>query len=274
MTASSPLHVIERGEGAPAFLLLHGFGASGRLWAEVIEHLAAAHRCLAPDLRGFGCSVGVPTRVDDHLDDLQELVATCGLTDYVLGGHSMGGKIAAAFAARRPPGLRALVLIAASPLGPEPMDKASRQQLLNGHGDQAAVESLVDRITATPVAPAARAAFVADNVSTSARAWRWWLESGSRDDLSARGSEIDKPVYVLAGSRDAALGVAAQNEAVRALKARRLSIVADAGHLLPLESPSACAAFLIAAARDEGGAKASGAGAAPSEVRSEAAGAC
>lgn len=258
---TTPLHVLDRGSGASAFLLLHGFGGSGRLWTEVMDRLAPTHRCVAPDLRGFGRSPGTSATVKDHVDDLEALVATCGLTDYVLAGHSMGGKIAAALTARQPRGLRALVLVAASPLSPEPMEEDARQMLLDGYGVPAAIEALVMQITAVPLPPADEAAFVADNLATSPAAWRWWLERGSREDLSARARKIRAPVYVLAGSRDPTLGVAVQNQTVRALGAARFTLAPDAGHLLPLEAPETCARLLLAAAGAAPRAIASGGGA-------------
>ena len=242
------LHVMDRGQGAPAFLLLHGFGSSSTLWDEVVEVLEPEHRCVAPDLRGFGRSSGAVARLDDHLDDLEALIRERGLADYVLAGHSMGGKIAAALAARRPAGLRSVVLTAASPLGPEPMTQSARTELLAAQGDAAAAEALVEKIAFAELRTEARVAFIADNVSTTPSAWRWWLEAGSREDLSRRASSIQAPVLVLAGSRDPVLGLAVQNEAVRLLRAERLVLSGAAGHLIPLEDPSTCLRVLRAAA--------------------------
>lgn len=50
------LHVRQAGRG-PAVLLLHGFPDSSALWDDVAPRLVAAgHRVIAPDLRGFGLS--------------------------------------------------------------------------------------------------------------------------------------------------------------------------------------------------------------------------
>jgi pimeloyl-ACP methyl ester carboxylesterase len=86
-------------------------------------------------------------------------------------------------------------------------------------------------------------------VNTALFAWRWWLEAGSREDLSRRASSIEAPVLVLAGSRDPVLGLAVQNEIVRLLHAERLVLSSAAGHLIPLEDPSSCVRLLRTAAR-------------------------
>ena len=50
------LHVVDEGSGSPV-LLLHGFPDSSALWRHQIPALVAAgHRVIAPDLRGFGAS--------------------------------------------------------------------------------------------------------------------------------------------------------------------------------------------------------------------------
>jgi pimeloyl-ACP methyl ester carboxylesterase len=141
------LQVAEQGRSEPALLLLHGFGGSKELWTDVVAGLPPGRRTIAPDLRGFGGSPGAVTCIDDHLDDLAALARERALADYVVVGHSMGGKLAAAHAARRPVGLRAVALIASSPLGPEPMEEDARAMLLNQHGDPQAMEALVDQIT-------------------------------------------------------------------------------------------------------------------------------
>jgi pimeloyl-ACP methyl ester carboxylesterase len=101
------------------------------------------------------------------------------------------------------------------------------------------------------LSPDRRAAFVQSNLETSAQAWRWWLEFGSREDLSCRAPDVSAPVYILAGSRDPVLGLSVQNEAVQSLRARQLSLAPDAGHLLPLEDPAACIRLLRAAAQQD-----------------------
>src|SRR5690349_1242694 len=54
-SASVRLHVEERGHGAP-IILLHGLGMSGFTWRHIAPELAATHRVIAIDLKGFGRS--------------------------------------------------------------------------------------------------------------------------------------------------------------------------------------------------------------------------
>jgi pimeloyl-ACP methyl ester carboxylesterase len=104
--------VLEGGAGAPV-VLLHGPGAYGAQWIRTIRALVTTHRVIAPDLPGHGASEffdGAPTpeRVAGWLDDLVE--CTCA-NPPMLVGHTLGGAIAARFAADGGRPLAALVLV-------------------------------------------------------------------------------------------------------------------------------------------------------------------
>ena len=104
--------VLEGGAGAPV-VLLHGPGAYGARWLRIIPDLAATHRVIAPDLPGHGESgmfAGPPDPglLSGWLDDLID--CTCAAPP-VLVGPTLGGAIAARFAADRGERLAALVLV-------------------------------------------------------------------------------------------------------------------------------------------------------------------
>jgi len=100
---------IDRGRG-PALVFLHHFGGSALSWTRVIDRLVDDCRCIAPDLPGFGadCDRQGPFTTAAAADATIALVDGFELDDFILVGHSMGGKIAMATAARRPAGLRGL----------------------------------------------------------------------------------------------------------------------------------------------------------------------
>jgi len=104
--------VLEGGDGEP-IVLLHGPGAYGAQWIEVIPRLATNYRIIAPDLPGHGDSAFFDTapssgQVCAWLDDLIE--CTCAEPP-VLVGHTLGGAIAARYAADNGNRVSALVLV-------------------------------------------------------------------------------------------------------------------------------------------------------------------
>jgi non-heme chloroperoxidase len=83
----------DHGEGKPV-LLIHGWPLSGAFWEkQVAALLAAGHRVITYDRRGFGKSTRPMTgyNYDTFADDLHALVTKLGLRDFSLVGFSMGG---------------------------------------------------------------------------------------------------------------------------------------------------------------------------------------
>ncbi len=244
------LEVAHRGrEEDFALIFLHYFGGSSRAWSAVIDRLQSEYRCIAPDLRGFGRSDAPVSgyAVSDNADDVADLVQGLNLRRYALVGHSMGGKVGLALAARHPPGLEALVLLAPSPPTPEPMEEADRGRLIASHGSRAAARDSVRKITAVPLEDATIDLVVDDAVRSSRRAWIAWLECGSREDISPIMFRVAVPVLVVAGASDPHLPAELlEREVVRRLDTAGSVRVLQAGHLLPIEAPTGVAGLIRA----------------------------
>jgi len=125
------LHDDDQGSGPPTLVFLHYFAGSLRSWVHVAGDLSRSCRCLSLDLPGFGRSAPLSTySVQTVAQAVAMRISDCRLDNYVLVGHSMGGKLALACAAAEPPGLAGLVLVAPAPPSPEPMDPTERAPLL------------------------------------------------------------------------------------------------------------------------------------------------
>ncbi len=228
----------------PALVFLHHFGGSSRTWGPVTDRLADRHRCVAPDLAGFG-EAGPPATgyaMADYATDIGAFLGGLGLTDYVLVGHSMGGKIALALASRRPPGLRALALFAPSPPTPEPMEDSERQRLLSGHGLRAGAEETLRKIAARPLSSLLWEQSVEDIVRTSQGAWEAWLRHGSREDITAQTRRAALPALIAVGDADPVISAElVRRQVLPHLPQACLEAIPGAGHLSPLEAPQAVA---------------------------------
>ncbi len=101
-------------EGRPTVLMLHGFPEFWMGWASVMDLLAAGHRVVAPDQRGYNTSDKPEDLADYELDhlvgDISELIDEIG-ADVVLVGHDWGGAVAWAVAAQHPEQVERLVIV-------------------------------------------------------------------------------------------------------------------------------------------------------------------
>ena len=114
------LHVRERPGPGPAVLLLHGWLDHGHGFDPLIDALPASWHLVLLDFRGMGESAHLPPgahyHFSDHLHDVEATLLALGLAQVDLVGHSLGGLIAAMYAAARPERVRRLVLLES--LGP------------------------------------------------------------------------------------------------------------------------------------------------------------
>ena len=113
----------DRTEG-PVAVCVHGLTTPSFVWDGVAADMVAhGWRVLAFDLYGRGWSDRPPGPQDREffLEQLEEIIRHEGLKgDITLVGYSMGGAIAACYAARNPQMLRRLALIAPAGMGQVP----------------------------------------------------------------------------------------------------------------------------------------------------------
>lgn len=229
-------------------LALHYWAGAGREFDALRPLLSPATTLLAPDLPGFGgqpAPAGFDYSVRAYADWVAAYVARYAVTDFTLLGHSMGGKIALALAARQPAGLRRLVLLSPSPPAGEPMTDADRAAALAAYGKAAEAEKTFDKITWQPLPAPVRQAVVADNLRCTQPAWNAWLTAGSREDISVQLPGLAVPCYLLVGEHDQAITPATQYaQTLPHLPAGTVCQVVAAGHLLPLEVPELLAGLV------------------------------
>lgn len=98
----------------PPLVLIHGFGGDKSNWTRMCRHLHGYFRIIVPDLPGFGESESPATlryRMQDHVERLRGFLADLGIAQPHLGGNSMGGYIAALYAATHSTEVASLWLI-------------------------------------------------------------------------------------------------------------------------------------------------------------------
>ena len=109
------------GEGQPAIILLHGYGASVYSWRGVMPPLAEFGTVIAYDRPAFGFTERPlpaewkgninPYRSSSQPEILIGLMDELGIEQAVLVGHSAGGRVAVLTALTYPERISALVLV-------------------------------------------------------------------------------------------------------------------------------------------------------------------
>jgi abhydrolase domain-containing protein 6 len=240
----------EGGKGEPV-VLLHGFGASADNWNRFAGRLTKRYRVIAPDLPGWGQS----TRIDSasyaypqQVERLHRFLEALGLLRVHLVGHSMGGFIASAYAARYPEEVITLALIAPHGVAePQPSELA----LSVAAGDNWLVatsvpefDRLLNKVFAKrPYLPKSVFRLLANHaIRNSAKSARIFAEMQSNDPtLEERLSRIKAPALIVWGEQDRVLHVSCAEIFRQGIKNSELLVIAGSGHMPLIENARECA---------------------------------
>jgi pimeloyl-ACP methyl ester carboxylesterase len=230
------------GDGPP-LLYLHGIdGHPGD--APYLGRLAERHRVYAPEHPGFGESTGIE-QIDDIIDMVlyyRELVATLGITELDLVGHSLGGMFAAELAVFCPWLVRRLVLVAPFGLWLEEAQipdlfamSPGQLQRATWHDPEppAAQQSVTAGTNGMP--PIATMVTRAGNLAAAGK-FLWPIPDRG---LAKRLRHIQAPTLVVLGESDKLITRPYGAAFIAAIAQAQLVTIAEAGHAPMLEQPDA-----------------------------------
>ncbi|NNU80795.1 alpha/beta fold hydrolase [Halovulum dunhuangense] len=242
--------------GAPdaprRFALVHSLAMTGDFWAEVAASLPADCAVLAPDCRGHGASdkPAGPYTVEQFAGDLAAVLDHAGWDRAVIGGASMGGCVALAFAAGHRDRVQGLGLFDTTAWYGEtaPAD-------WEGRGQKGATEGLASLIPFQQTrwfgdawrednpekVQAAIDVFLANDPAAYLETCRML----GRCDQRAHLAGFDMKVRIAVGSEDYATPVAMAEALRDAIPGATLTVLDGKRHLTPLEVPERIAALLL-----------------------------
>jgi pimeloyl-ACP methyl ester carboxylesterase len=90
------------GGPGPALVLMHGAGMEQGSLEPLVRHLTPAFRVVTFDFRAHGGTDRAPWTTASAVQDLAAVAAAHGLEAPAVGGHSLGGMVAAAYVAQQP----------------------------------------------------------------------------------------------------------------------------------------------------------------------------
>jgi len=238
------LNVVSSGSGTgPTLIFLHYWGGSSRTFAPLISNLPQ-FPATAIDFRGWGDSTGPHVATEySNLNlalDVEILVEKLGIHDFILVGHSMGGKVAQLIGGRRRvPGLRAIVLIGPAPPTPLVLPPDIKAQQMIAYDSAESCEFVARNIlTSFSLSDEQIKIVVEDNLKGNQFAKLAWPTYAILEDILIETKKIDVPVLVIAGELDKIDPIERhQKEVVDNLSIAEMVVVKGSGHLLPVEAP-------------------------------------
>lgn len=269
--AGAPSQFVEIGDGvtvhlrdegprdAPAIVLLHGSNADLFTWEPWTAALSEDYRVVRFDQIGHGLTGPDPDQDysrTSFTSDINEVADALGLESFVLGGNSMGGKHALAYAVEYPDRVSGLILVDAS--GP-PVQKQDKDDGGGNIGFTIARMPGINRI-AEQITPRALIAQSLDqsvsvkSVVTEAAIDRYWemlRYPGNRAATMARFStnydpmtqaeiaSLKMPALILWGDEDRLIPVSAGEWLSQNLTNSKLVVYPGIGHLPQEETPDA-----------------------------------
>jgi pimeloyl-ACP methyl ester carboxylesterase len=140
------LHYEESGSGPPV-VLIHAFPVGRRMWDPQIAALAARHRVIVYDVRGFGLSEALhePVRYSPGIavEDARALLEALGAAPAAVCGLSMGGNIAVNLALAHPQVVSALIACDTGAGSEDPVAFAARCEEYAAAADKG-IESFIE----------------------------------------------------------------------------------------------------------------------------------
>jgi len=245
------VHFREEGAGTP-LVLLHGLGHDLGYWDADAPALAAHHRVLRCDLRGFGATAKPPGpyTLVQYAADVARVLAACDVAAAHVVGISMGGVIAQRLALDHPHRVRSLVLVStSSEVGQKSI--AVWQRLADTVERDGFDDRLADASRAFSPAYAARhpeavAAMTRRNAGNDPRAYAAAARAVSDYNWTHALGTITRPVLVLQGLDDQLTPPGGSVKMTRGLPRARLLMVDRCGHNLPIEQPAVFRAAVLA----------------------------
>jgi (E)-2-((N-methylformamido)methylene)succinate hydrolase len=239
------LYYEEHGSGSEPLVLMHGFTQSHTHWQGLIRQLPLDRlRVLAFDSRGHGRSDKQPSgyTISQHADDIAAATRALGIETFNFAGHSMGGQIGMALAARHPERLRRLILVASGPSeGLRAFDPFLREAARASIGDAETYWAWIETWAARPILSTLLSSLKAQYEPMTIE----YLDEafdGICEDLSDRLTEVNVPTLVVAGDRDV-LREANLKDAAR-IPSCALHVFYRTGHMIEMERPEELSALI------------------------------
>lgn len=245
---------LEGGIGEPV-LLLHGFNANKDNFTRLAGKLTSKYHVIIPDHIGFGESshpADANYRFDAQAERLHDLMTKLRITQVHIGGNSMGGAIAMAYASRFGPEVESVWLLDPGGVSSAPQTELFKDYAKTGKFALIAYNSKdyeqVYRMAMNkpPFVPKAMLDVFAKESIANAALEEKIIQQIVPDSIEDRAKLIKVPTLIVWGKEDKILDAGGADILHRLIANSQVIIMEGIGHLPMLEDVSQTASDYLA----------------------------
>jgi len=244
---------VEGPAGGQVVVLVHGLGGRAEDWRNLAPWLAkAGYRVYMPDLVGYGRSqkpADFSYSMTDEAGAVVGFMDALGLKQVDLGGWSMGGWIVQIVASTHSERVKRLILFDSAGLYEKPAwDTRLFTPATSAELDQ--LDALL--MPHPPEVPG----FIARDILRNSRRNAWVVQRALETMLAGRDTtdnllpQLKMPVLIAWGAEDLITPVSQGEKMHRLVPQSELDVVADCGHLAPVQCASQMGPKLVAFAKE------------------------
>lgn len=227
------------GNGNRTIVFIHYFGGDAGSWHWLAKRLQKNHTCILLNLPGFGATrpLSRPS-IFEFSKFVNACIADLGLKEYMLCGHSMGGKLAL-YAAKIMEGVKPkkIILIAPSPPTVENMAAEERDRMLKHPNAEEAMKTVKGAIR-RKLGKKKYAYAIESQLRIDDNTWNWWLTVGMQNNIAERIKNLDISTHIVFSKNDPVIAQEAiYSEVLPYLKKPSVIAFGKIGHLIPMEAP-------------------------------------
>ncbi len=245
-------------DGKPV-VLLHGTPFSSFVWREIAQALAQQYQVFVWDMPGYGSSEkhrGQDVSLAAQGEVFAQLLEHWQLSDPAVIAHDFGGAVALRAHLLHKAAYRGLALVDPVALAPwgspffrlvgrntetfEELPLSLHRALVREYVSSASFQGLRSDVSEQLVAPWS-------DEDGQAAFYRQIAQADQRhtDEIQELYPQISLPVMVCWGAEDTWIPVAKSHELASVIPGARLTVIPDAGHLVPLDAPAALVSALL-----------------------------